>query len=426
MSRGTPAEIGRISQTLVKAGVEIRTLSRAYDLASPDDELFYTFVTALARRELGKYKERAKLKLDEMLRKGRSRNGAVPFGYAYDRKDQRIFPDPDCFPVLKALIRDAFSFSDRQLAARYGLTVNQVARALKSSIICGYPARQSAPWPEWERGCRRLPWEEWEWPEQPGNYEAAISREEWERLQRARESRRKGRNRPFSPHGWCRDRLHFAGTPDDARPRLGNWRSAPRYYPTYELSTPAPPLLYINRETVHQRAQGALQAAFDQPAALAAAVRLYRRQVAEETDAQPADEAPLLKEITRLRAELDELALLELRASDPERRAAYGRTATKIEAELGELKGRLLALARPRARVPELDQVLADVPELIAVGWERIWEEVSARGQERALVNAFLRRIEVVVEAGSTNRQYRREVVGVAPALWLEPFLTGY
>jgi hypothetical protein len=60
----------------------------------------------------------------------------------------------------------------------------------------------------------------------------------------------------------------------------------------------------------------------------------------------------------------------------------------------------------------------------VTAGWVWIWEKCEERGLRREAVNVMLAGIDVVVEAGRSNRTCRREVVGVRYREWLQPFLT--
>jgi hypothetical protein len=440
LSRGRMSECGRIQDALERAAILIRTPGRTWDLSRADDETYYRIETAMDRAEVTRYKERTARTRERQLREGDSRNGADTFGYLWNRKLRQYQPDPDRFPVLKAFLQDAFDLSITRVARKYCLPRHVVQLAVRCPIVCGWPAkvyadhqgtkRRKDNGEPWKKRYARLAPEDYVWPERPGNYEAAISREEFLRLQEVLKSRRKGQNSSYAPHGWCRDVVTFEGQPEGVPVRLGCWSNGcGKSWSTYEVPTPAPPLLYVRHELVHAAASAAVAAAWADPERVLNAVRLFREEEACRQEAarqRPAarDRERWEAELAGLRARLDDLILAEVGAAG-ERKDAFRRLAEKTEREIAEVRARLrLSLPEPDLD-PELERHLARLPALFRDEFTRVWDREDFPDEERrAVVNLTLARIIIRVSPGENHRRFTREVVAVEQRPWMPPLDT--
>ena len=417
LSRGSMQERGRIMDALVKASIRIRTPSRWYDLANPDDELLFAFLSSVGRHEHGRAKERVQRKFDWFTREGMIPTGGDRYGYRWDKAVRQLIPQEPEFSVVKQLFVDAFHASTFALARRYGLGRVTVYNILRNPVYCGWPARHTRMfWRDGKPHIRYLPRREWIWPEKAGTYEAAVSRAEFERLQQVLAERATARAKTGAD-GWCREIVRFEGA--EGKVSLSSQRWQQERSPTYKLIRSAGPTLYIERSLVHTAAAEAILAALSRPDILRRAWEAHLTLEAPEI-ASGEGAATIRQRLEKERRTLAELRLKWAEA-DPEDRTALDDAAAVVRGRIEGLKGRLQqAAARETGRRSQ-----ALLLELIEAWGDRLGERwpalPAARKQE--IAGELLACVLVRVTPGPVHTvRATREVVRVEYAPWYQPF----
>jgi len=409
ISRGSLSERGLIQDLFINKAVRIRTPGGWVDLSVADELLLTEVRGALAHHYLNKFRERVAHTRKLQVRQGRVRNGSVPFGYLWDRKAKQPSPHPTEFAVLQAVCADAFHLSLRRLVERYGVPRTKLYRALTSPTICGWPAR-TVDYRPGTRTLRYLPREEWVWPDAPGDYPAAVTREEWERLQAVLRRRNKERAKTGSTDGWCKDRLRFAG--HEGRVRLGSAKShRDGSIPTYELSTSTSPRPFIARSLVHNAAREFVQGVMASP-------HLLELLIAAEKGSREAAAGPDWQaEIEKAKRKL-EWVLEQQSEAEGEKREALAGLERKVVFELRQARE---MAARSIAMVPDtgdMRELIELWPQLIqGAEFDELWERVGDEGR-RLLVNTLAAEITV-----TRRKEGKAYVVGieVRGQGWLDP-----
>lgn len=405
LTRGDPEERGHVYAVLMRAGVTLRTPAGTVSLANVDERLLTEIRGALAGWELGKYKARAAAARAELLRQSKPRNGSCPFGYRYSRERQQIEADPETFPILKDIIRDAWRLSTRQLALKYQRSPRRVWCILTSPTICGYACRRSD-------GKSWLPRSDWEWAEAPGGWEAAISRPEWHRLMAVLSDRMKERAKPGDRDGWCRGLLEFPGLPE-GRVVLSSVRYGGKVdAPTYSLRVRGPDgrpkqVAYVLREPAHAAATAAIRQALLSEAwwASIAADALSRRESASRREM---DKDPRI-ELEELRSRLDALGEALDRETDEEDRASLLRRREALKQAIRKAQAQLKAEQQQGQVDGQRLLALKEIAGKFAIFWAECgaWEKEQVAG-------AVLETIEVTVTPGEKGQPYTREIVAKA------------
>jgi DNA invertase Pin-like site-specific DNA recombinase len=413
LSRGSLLEVGRVMEALRLAGVRVRTPARWYDLSAGDDEFFYALGAILGHRELQKYRERVELKRVEQVRQGLIRTGQPPFGYYWDRnipgERGRLRPDPEKFPLLQLLCREVLTTSLYRLAQIYDIPCSVLHWTLRNPAIAGWPARRYRADLPARNTNRPRPRSEWVWPLQAGDYPAACTRAEWEQIQAVLDERYKLKGKTgYDENGWAKDVVQFGACPGPVR--LGS-RARVRY--TYERSDDSGYRYYIEREAVHQAAYAALLTAFQSPETIAAAVETARSP--PEACTGPTD--TLTGELTRLREKLDLLNEERLDLADLEQQASNARVREKLRQEIRRAEAALQREQQAAAVPADLTALLPLLPALQA-GFPAVWAVLTGP-EKRALLNAVVARLPVVIEPTPGERAWRREVLAPVYQEWV-------
>lgn len=425
LTRGALSDRGQIQQALLHAGITIRTPGRDYDLARPDDDLMYEIRGLLGRQELAAYKRRAAAGRDDLTRRGIPPTGRGTYGYRWSKDEKRLLVVDEEFPIAQALFREAPELSVRRLAARYDLPIRTVARVLRNPVYCGYPARhcREQRWngPKRARGQAPLPREQWLWPEQPGDYPAAVSRADWNQVQAALDRRIRGREKTTACDDWARDVVEFEACP--GRVHLGTATLLPgmKSRLAYKIKPPDASTLYIYRETVHERAETAILRVLGTPGLLSKALAL-KAQVDREGRGDGATGRPGEPEwntqsamvVGKLRARLDDLLRREQAATDSEETASIARVRASVRKEIVSLLARQQQEAREGASIQAQERLLAALAE--AEPGPEMWEQATER-EKRELCGLFLER--VVVRITPQPGRWLREVVRIDYRPWL-------
>lgn len=433
LSRGDEAESGELLRLFTRADIKVRTPGQSFDFNRPEDRFRYSLASAVSHLELNLNKQRVALKRAEMTAAGQVITGKVPFGYRWvkspgQQSGQRVpgYPEPDKeqWPILLALIRDIFSEGVETLARRYGLSPTTVRSTLRSPMICGYPARRHASHQgtkPWKQPYHLLPREVWTWPERPGEYEAACTREQWEAIQQVLAARYTRRGRTGAPResGWATSAVAFAGFP--GRVRLSAVSVHGRSIPTYERPRQGAPHLYVARAPVHAEARRALSQLSRQPELLAYCLQVERARQARLPPAAPDTEALA----RRLERERGRLVNLQTQAADPEARPAalqgLRQAVNACVEEIESLEAALSALQEAPAARPDLAVLTENLPLLTAEDFNEEWEEATGT-EKAALVGTCLAALPVEVEVLPGKRARRRDVLPAVYAPWLVPF----
>lgn len=414
LSRGSRQERGRIYDAISGAGLLLRTPAGLLNAADAAEGLLLEVKGALARHELLQFKQRLAAGRAVLVREGKIRCGRVPFGYRWDRNLRAVVTHPEEFPVLQRLCQDALTQSCAKLGERYashGLYYQRVLLTLRNPVICGW-----APHRYHDSGSYAAPREQWIWPEQPGDWEPAISREEWEHLQEVLDSRRCARVKPGSSRGWCRDVIRFEGV--EGPIQLGtvcNWQDrAPvyQYRPDRNIARH-----YVKRALVHDFAAAAVRLAFSRPREVLAAMEEWRHLLARQQHSA-ADPDAIRRQIVGLRDELRDLGEKELVERDEERKAVWMDLSRRKSATIKVLKQQIDQAHQRPTVVPRMSH-LAPVLEAAADRWEEFWEERLTDDDRRLYVNTVLASLTVRIITGHSNRSWRREIVAVEYQPWV-------
>jgi hypothetical protein len=418
LTRGLQSDQGRVQNAIARAhGLHI-TPARCYDLRIPDHATAWELEGFVARLELRAFKWRMRLAADELLARGRTRNGRAPFGWRWDPREKDWVADPDRFPLVVSWCRDIFTLSLSRIAARDGVSIAQVYKTLTNPAVCGWPARRTALHHgarAWRFPVAPLPREEWQWPLEEGRYPKACTREEWEQVQAVLAERGHARAKTgTAEEGWCRDVVEFVDVP--GRVRLGSQFLRPgERLLTYERVAAGEPHRCVSRAVVHAAAQDALARVCRDPAALARGLSAWESEAVRSAAAAGGRRGDLSASLARARRALDEATRLAVECEDPEERAAGGRVRAEKAGLVRALKRELASLPPDRPSGPAASLSPASL-SAIAAQFEPAWEAADGETR-RGLVNAVIARIPVAVVAPHRPRR-------VGPVV-LQPWVCG-
>jgi DNA invertase Pin-like site-specific DNA recombinase len=409
LTRGDLAARGRIQGALQRAAIRHITRGKEYDLSSADDRFVWEIEAGVSGYELGRYKQRVEAARMDMALEGKIRTGKPPMGWTWDKNLERPVPN-HLFPVVQALCRDALSLSTYELSEKYHLPQATILNLLRNPFIAGWPAKRWFPHNgdrDWVGPSHLLKADQWIWPKEQADYEAACPLEEWHEIQRTLDKRRDLREKRNSDEGWCRDIVRFQGY-EQLQPRLGTWKCPRVQVLTYELAPPGIPRLYIARDLVHQAAEAeVLSILRDSPG-------LQRLIAAPRKAAQPPiDYGALDREASALERKLGALEgiLADVVANgNAERAAAINAQCEEVSRELKRLRQQARSAAPPIAFSPAAQEMLA----LLTFLPDRAWSDMPPTAR-RIVAQALLARVLVVVEPRGKGfgTGYRREVLCV-------------
>jgi DNA invertase Pin-like site-specific DNA recombinase len=416
LSRGEPADTGRIVAAFSRASLRVRTPERTYNLSSPDDLLMFMILSAVSHHSLGINKQLVQNKREQTNREGLPTTGTVPLGYTWDRKLKKVVAT-DQYPLVVELCRRVQRESLARLSADSGIPVGTLRNMFKSPILCGRTALRYAPYPDRLRRdgrprvqkYRRLPLEEWVWGEAEGDWPKACTWEEWLLIQERIGDRKKRHGRiEHAQEGWCRNLLVFVG--EEGYVRLGGGGSEGRRCLTYDLLREGGPRLSVPRDLVHQAAAAALSSLVEAPGFLARGAAEQEAWLREEAASGPPTRArdALRRQVARERATLSALTE-QAAAGDAEDRLANQEARERVKERLEGLKRELAALDRRPA--PELAAALPHLANLrgqFALRWPGLPGVVKRR-----LAELLLEAVEVEVTPRPKPQAWHREVVAV-------------
>lgn len=419
LSRGSPTQQGRVQDSLIRAGLYVRTPGRFYNLNLFEDRFAFQAAGLVSNAELELFKQRVQVGWEAMLLKGLIRNGQAPWGYRWSKDEGNLLAHPARFPTLQLCCRLALTQSVKSLARENGVPERNLLSALRNPTICGWPALRHGPTGSLDSQGRReyhlLPRIEWRWPgEQSFRYPHACTYEQWEELQVILDSRYSRRAKLTGTEGWCRDVVRFAAHPVPAR--CGSYAAPGRYQLLYEVLPPGAPKLYINRGEVHAAAAEALSDLFGNAGLLEQAIEAYRRSRADR-EHELLTVTELIAERERQERHILQLLERELDAhGDQLRRIVLLRSQKEEEAR--QLAARIEALQR---HATPADSALALVQQVSQSeqGFAEWWPEMT-ESDRRLLARACFEAIEVTVTRDWPA--YRREVTGIRWRDWLEPY----
>jgi DNA invertase Pin-like site-specific DNA recombinase len=430
LSRGSLAERGRIAEALSHANVHVLTPSRRYDLRNKDDEMMFEMLLMLARRELGSYKERKALKLEELRRQGRTPNGRPPFGYVWQPKPILEFtPHPQRFPIVQAWCEEIFAMSGAQIASKWGVEEWIVYDTLHNPTICGWPARRTKLHhgeKNWQFPSMKLSREDWVWPEEPGKYPPACSRERWEQIQLVLRSRFTRRSKLLSDaDGWCIDVVRFAGYEDFPVHRSSTTSypiDDPRRY-TYALKPDGKPLLYIERASIHAAAEAALHRAFRSPQVIVEALAAYRytQSLAAMAPMGRTQDA-ILADRSKAEKRLQELLRRELNEDDPIQQKAIAMLRVETGNQIKQYTTELQSVLAGVEMSPAIDEFLPLLTDHLAELEDWWLDSATDPSLKRRLAALFLDCILVEVTP-APGRSYFRHIREIHYRSWLESLM---
>jgi DNA invertase Pin-like site-specific DNA recombinase len=420
LTKGPLPDRAAVYTALTTARTRIRTTDRWYDLGRPEDLFLFELKAMLGHHENNVHHKRVRVKWDEMTRKGIVLTGTAPFGYLWDRNIRNLIPEPEQFPIVGQMFRDALTQSTYRLGTKYGMRPSSLLRILRNPVYTGYPARHCVRHRFQGRknavGTRYLDRDEWVWPEQQGTYPPAVSRELFEQVQAVLKSRHRAGEKTGTTEGWCRDVIEFEGMP--GRIDLGSHGRTGQRYLVYQVKGER--RLYVDRAIIHQAAQEALLEAFRAPG-LAAAALAAREAIAEDEQiiriSEPNRDGIRLQ-IAALRSQLDDLLVREMGASDPEEAASIARVRTMHRDTIETFQRQLSDSAPMAPESTALPRLLKEYPHLLDDPL-RAWRGADAT-EKRLLTTAFLRRLVVRITPRPHPIPYDREVVLIEYRPWLK------
>jgi DNA invertase Pin-like site-specific DNA recombinase len=420
LTKGPLPDRAQVYSALTAAQTRIRTTDRWYDLGRPEDLFLFELKAMLGHHENNVHHKRVRVKWDEMTRKGIVLTGTAPFGYRWDRNIRNLVPEPEQFPIVGAMFRDALTQSTYRMSSVYDMRPSSILRILRNPVYTGYPARHCVRHRFQGRknavGTRYLDRDEWTWPEQAGTYPAAISRELFERVQVMLKSRHRVGEKTGTTEGWCRDVIEFEGMP--GRIDLGSHGRTGNRYLVYQVKGDR--RLYVDRAIVHEAATDAILRALAAPGLPAAAVAAREAVARQEQLVQipePNREAIRLQ-IAAMRTQLDDLLIREVAATDSEEAASIARVRVMHRDTIETLQRQLSDSVPPPAESTALPRLLKDYPHLLddpRGAWRQAQET-----EKRVLAAAILRRLVVRITPRPHPIPYEREVVLIEYQPWLK------
>lgn len=421
VTRGDMLEAGLIIRQLQQANVPVQTLTQRFDLTKPDDAMLFGILTVAGNHQLNRNKQDVRLRKEELRRKGERINGGGCYGYVWDknpvpgRKRGRLVPVPEEIAVVQKLFRDALTKSTVRLAQETGLTRKTVLYILHNPIYTGYPARhtQTAHTRSGKRSTKMLAPSEW--PEQAGDYPAAITRAEFDAVQVALLARFSARDKTGCTNAWCRDRLFLEEEP--AHVVLGRQQWFRKLnVPIYKLRVGSGPLLVYPRAPIHAAADAAIRAALTRPSLIREAILAARNR--QQAPAQEERETTLRAALSRARTRLTSLKLAA--ADDPEDRLALLEAEQQVKREITALKEALAGIDHrpPPPQFLGLETLLDRVGDRLLGIWETMGDD-----ERRGIAADLLGGVHLRVTPGGYRRKAEREILAVRYADWLAPFM---
>jgi DNA invertase Pin-like site-specific DNA recombinase len=387
LSRALATERGEIQELFARKGVVIRTPVGETDVRDTDQRLLHEVKGALASWEIGKYKDRVARTRNLQLYEGKVRNAKVPYGYLWDRNTGAPAPHPERFPILQACCREAFTRSVYELAKEHGLERRKLTTALRSPMICGYPAKTTRPVND-KRRTVSLPRSEWlfvpgRWPENEGTYLKAMDLPDWLLLQETLDQRSKGKGENAHRDHWCRDVVQFVADPGPAH--LSAYHSRTAGFLTYARGQE-----WVKRAAVHAAVEAAIRPALDNPQTLAI---LEQLSVSKKRIKLP-EEMALKQEMEQLQTQLDNCVdEMTKPNTTPERLISLGRVEVRVQQRMGEVKA---MLRQCRAEVPELSPAEAKAASDLCGHFGTVWPGWEHE-LKRVLVNGLVERVAVTI-----------------------------
>jgi DNA invertase Pin-like site-specific DNA recombinase len=419
LSRGSLTEQARVQAALARADIRVWTPTREYDLSDVDASFVFDLEGLFARRELELFKRRQAAKRAQLLKDGRSANLIPPFCYDADRLKRTWVPHPQRFAAVQSWCKEVYTSSLRQIAERWGVSVDIVHWTLRNPAIAGWPRKQ---YRKQNGKVRRLTVEERAdpayWPERQGDYPPVISLDEWQAIQEVLDNRRIRRAKTNSDdNGWVRDALRFEGYPDlvpslSSGPRMKEWGGK---VPTYQVKPPGLPHLYVPRQQVHEVALRALAHILDHPDGLRDAVRTYlqERSTADTAVVRHATAVDLEKQVAAARRRLDRLGEAVLNSDDAEILSSNARLRDKTAAEIKALRLQIQQAQEKTHAIPALDEVMEAFEDTLPQLSEVLDTMVSGGDCStlRVLVRAFVARIWVQVQLREGMKRRKERIV---------------
>jgi DNA invertase Pin-like site-specific DNA recombinase len=413
ISRGLLTERGMLQDLFIDKQVLIRTMDGFTNLSDADQRLLYEFKGALAHHYLLRYKEDVARTRASQVHNGQIRNANIPLGYSWDRNAKQPAPHPTDFPILQRICVEAFTTPIRQLEERYRVPRDRIIRALRSPMICGWPAKTTGMRPSPQTGKLwhgYLPRDQWVWPEKQGDYPTAMDRADWERLQVVLDERQLGGKgqRAITDH-WCRDVLSFPQMPGPVG--LGTYCAGKTTFTTYIRRVDggfSGTRYYIERKKVHEEVQEAVRPVLTSPEIVGTFEELKRIRTAREST----DEAGLKQEQERLAAQLKNLIREETAPNlHPAKLAGILSLQQEVLAESDRVAARLKEL-RERAwplSSPEVEDFLTFAKKIRSKKFDTGWKEIPDEGK-RALMRYLVAAVEVTLQKAERGPRNKREI----------------
>jgi DNA invertase Pin-like site-specific DNA recombinase len=419
LSRGTQQESGEIADRLAAVGVRVRTLSQQFDLSLADDRLVYGMLSVVGRYALDRYRQDVALRREQLTRGGEIVTGAAPYGYRWIpgtiRERGHLEVEPEEFAVVQWLFEHAPTMSLRRLAAATGLPSLTVSWILHNPVYTGYPHRhtRSKRSRAGAKGSKLLRPGEWTVrAEKPGNYPAAVTPAQFERVQRALLERWTLREKTGPYDGWCRRLLQREGVPSRVTLSIEGRNRVPCYVLTPLDTDNRHGRVSYPRAPIHEAARAAIVAALTDPETLRAALlkeeqRLAREQAGGDLRQMEADLERLRRVLTNLRLQA---------ASDPEDRLADAAAQEQVRADIRALQQRMAQIIARDGR-SRFSAVLMPLAGLSAADVEEEWESLPVAGKAE-LAEALLLRIVVRVVPKGRQGPNEREILAVEYQGW--------
>lgn len=183
LSRSQKDTLTLIENEFLPHGTDFESMSESLDTSTPQGRLFLGILAAFAQLEREVIKERMSMGIEARVKEGKWRGGRqVPFGYRYDKTQEKLIVDEWEATIVKRVFRD---FTEGKTLARMSddferdgmvfrdghATTRMLRLVLRSKAYCGYQKRKD----RWI----------------PCNHEAFISEDQWQQAQKILDANQK-------------------------------------------------------------------------------------------------------------------------------------------------------------------------------------------------------------------------------------------
>lgn len=430
LTRGDALERASLFDRLQLKGVVLhQVLGGDVDLNDLREASLAELKAVINRLHIVDYKIKRGQTWEAMLLNGEIRQGKVPLGYWWDDVEKysrdRIKPDTrdekriettglTRWETLCRCCQEVLHTSVAQLANKYGVKRPTLYSTLETPTIAGWPVKRTEPVRD-ENGRvrrdrkgriirRRLPREQWTWPEKAGTYPAACTLEQWEVIQVAINSRKNGQVKTNQGDGPCREVVCFTGVSGPiVLGTINDKEKTPSYRVLPNGRGCNRGAMDVPRKIVDAHAVAALRKLVTDAPFFAWMISEYYQN---RKEAEPEDTDRELREVSRQidqwTKEMETARALALQAELDEERSLYSEDVRRLLRLIKTWKEKKATLKAARSAIPAVDlaipALLQTAQEYDPAFWGRNWDEVWAAfspSEQRLFVNMCLKAVPV-------------------------------